>query len=76
VNVRLSIPLPFGRVYVTLLAGREKRSNERLSRERAEHALWTMGNVLFFSVASAFLFVLSATGLFAALLLFSSVIEF
>jgi len=76
VNVRLSLPSPFGRIYITLLAGREKRNLDRLSRERADHALWTLGNVLFFSVASAFLFVLSVTGLFAALLLFTSVVEF
>jgi hypothetical protein len=76
VNIRLSLPLPFGRAYITLLAGHEKRNPKRLARERADHALWTLGNILFFSVASAFLFVLSATGLFAALLLFSSVIEF
>ncbi len=45
VNLRFSIPLPFGRYYVTLVAGKERRSAERLASERRKHPLLTFGNV-------------------------------
>ncbi len=48
VNLRLSIPLPFGRYYVTLVAGKERRSADRLVSERRKHALLTLGNVAVF----------------------------
>ncbi len=44
VNLRLSIPLPFGRYYVTLVAGKERRGAERLASERRKHPLLTFGN--------------------------------
>ncbi len=54
VNVRLTIPLPFlGRCYLTVVAGRERRSPERLAVERRKHPLRTAGNVIFaFAVGS------------------------
>ncbi len=48
VNLRLSIPLPFGRYYVTLVAGTERRGAERLASERRKHPLLTFGNVAVF----------------------------
>jgi hypothetical protein len=48
VNLRLSIPLPFGRYYVTLVAGKERRDAERLASERRKHPLLTFGNVAVF----------------------------
>ncbi len=48
VNLRLSIPLPFGRYYVTLVAGKERRSADRLASERRKHPLLTFGNVAVF----------------------------
>ncbi len=50
VNLRLSIPLPFGRYYVALVAGKERRSGERLASERRKHPLLTFGNVAVFFV--------------------------
>ncbi len=50
VNLRLSIPLPFGRYYVALVAGKERRSGERLASERRKHPLLTLGNVAVFFV--------------------------
>ncbi len=47
VNIRLSVPLLFGRFYITIVAGKERRSAERLSQERARHPLATAGNLLF-----------------------------
>ena len=48
VNLRLSVPLPLvGRCYITVVAGRERRSAERLATERRKHPLRTVGNVVF-----------------------------
>ena len=46
VNIRLSIPLLFGRYYVTLVAGKERRSGERLTSERKKHPLMKLGNLV------------------------------
>lgn len=46
VNIRLSIPLPGGRYYVTLVAGKERRSGERLASERKKHPLIKLGNLV------------------------------
>ncbi len=48
VNLRFSIPLPFGRYYVTLVAGKERRGGDRLASERRKHPLLTFGNVAVF----------------------------
>ncbi len=46
VNIRLSIPLLFGRYYVTVVAGKERRSGERLANERKKHPLMKLGNLV------------------------------
>ncbi len=46
VNIRLSIPLPLGRYYVTIVAGKERRSDERLASERKKHPLMKLGNLI------------------------------
>ena len=46
VNIRLSIPLLFGRYYVTVVAGKERRSGERLASERHKHPLMKLGNLV------------------------------
>lgn len=48
VNVRLSIPFLFGRYYLTVVAGKERRSPDRLAVERRKHPLATFGNLAFF----------------------------
>ncbi len=48
VNVRLSMPSPFGRFYLLVIGGRERRSVTRRSEERRRHPLVTAGNLLFF----------------------------
>ena len=53
INVRLSIPLIFMRVYVALVIGRERRSKTRRRAEREKHPLGTLGNTFFFSTTSA-----------------------
>ena len=64
INVRLSIPLIFSRIYITLVVGKERRSKTRRRAERAKHPLATLGNVFFFSTTSA----LISISCFAALI--------
>lgn len=47
VNIRLSLPLIFGHYYVTIVAGKERRSAERRKVELRHHSLLTFGNVIF-----------------------------
>jgi hypothetical protein len=47
VNVRLSVPVFFGRYYVTIVAGKERRGPERRNIELRRHPLLTFGNVIF-----------------------------
>jgi hypothetical protein len=46
VDIRLSVPSPFGRVYLGLVAGHERRSTARLAVERARHPLSGLANLL------------------------------
>jgi hypothetical protein len=46
-NLRFTLPLPFRRWYVTLVAGPEKRCTERLVAEREKHPLDTLPNLMF-----------------------------
>ncbi len=48
VNLRLTVPVPLvGRWYLTVVAGKERRSRARLTAERRKHPLRTLGNVAF-----------------------------
>lgn len=62
IDLRLSIPLPTGRYYVTLVAGRERRGFARRAADARRHPLITWGNV-------AAIFVLGSISGFAALAL-------
>lgn len=66
VNIRLSLPLGIGRYYVTIVAGRERRSASRRASERRRHPLATLGNM-------AVLFVLGTVCGLAGLALFQLV---
>ncbi len=46
VDIRLSIPFLFARYYVTIVAGKERRSRERLASEYKKHSLMKRGNLL------------------------------
>ena len=48
VDIRISVPFLRRRFFITVLAGPERRSAERLREERAKHALWTFWNVCCF----------------------------
>jgi hypothetical protein len=53
INIRLSIPLVFTRVYVTLVAGKERRDDARRRAERQKHPLRTWGNMFLFGYSGA-----------------------
>ncbi len=46
-NIRMSIPLVFGRYYVTIVAGKERRARARLAKDKRQHPLDTPSNVVF-----------------------------
>ena len=48
IDIRITVPFFWQRVFVTFLAGPERRSAERLRRDRAKHAIFTFANVCFF----------------------------
>lgn len=56
VDLRLSLPTPFGRYYMALVAGPERRSAARRAMDRKRHALLKPGNM----VLMAFVFLLVA----------------
>ena len=57
VDLRLSLPLPFGRFFVALVAGRERRAAARRAVEGTHHPVMTPANlafcVMFFALAAA-----------------------
>jgi hypothetical protein len=71
IDIRLSIPTPWGRYYFALFGGREKRSAARRASDRRMRPLATTANVLFAGgvLAGACLLLL------IALLLFGAVVE-
>lgn len=46
-NIRMSIPLIFGRYYITVVAGKERRARARLAIDKRQHPLDTPSNVVF-----------------------------
>ncbi len=49
VDIRLTAPFFSRRYFITLLAGPEQRSQERLQDERARHTIWTVANTCLFA---------------------------
>ena len=47
INVRLTIPLPFTRFYLTIVGGRERRNPDRRIDERRKNPLATKWNIAF-----------------------------
>lgn len=47
INVRITIPTPFSRFYLTVVGGRERRNPDRRAGDRAKHPLVTKGNIIF-----------------------------
>ncbi len=72
VDLRLTLPLPGRKVFFSIVAGRERRSGERLAVERRQHPLHTAGNILFMLTSLTGFYALA---LFATLMI-GSVVEF
>lgn len=72
VNIRFSFPLAKWRIYLALLAGRERRNDQRRAKDRVHHPLQTLGN-FFFALGLAMLFYLAV---FFTLALHSAIIEY
>ncbi|MBE7381466.1 MAG: hypothetical protein F6J95_008660 [Leptolyngbya sp. SIO1E4] len=47
VDLRLTIPILWKKFYVVLVAGPERRSNQRRMLDRAKNPIWTSTNLLF-----------------------------
>lgn len=71
VNIRLSFPLVRSRYFITLVAGPERRSPERLARERRAFPLLTAGNILFLLGVGGASYVAALLGL----MIFSSLVS-
>lgn len=57
INFRLSLPFFGRRFYFTLVAGGEQRDMDRIAKDRAEHPVATLSNVLFgFGLTAIFAF--------------------
>lgn len=71
VDIRISVPTPWGRYYLALFGGREKRSAARRASDRRLRPLATTANVLFIGGGLALVCFLLLIGL----LLVGAVIE-
>ena len=60
VDIRLALPTPFGRFYLTLVGGREHRSAARLAAESIRHPLASAGNL---AMVGALISLLALAGL-------------
>ena len=64
VDLRITLPVPGRPMFLSVLAGPERRSRDRRSIERRRHPLHTLGNIVFLGSS---LFGLYALGLIAFL---------
>lgn len=71
VDIRFTIPLPFGSFYVTLVAGRERRSTARRVVDGRSRPLLRFGNVMFVLATVGVFY----TGLITAALLLTAILE-
>ena len=51
VNIRFSLPLPFGRYYIRVVAGPERRSPDRRASDRSAARRFPLGGLLLFIAA-------------------------
>ncbi len=71
VNIRVTMWLPFvGRKYLVVLAGDERRSDERLASERQKHPLMKWWNAAFLMAAGTFMGLTTVGLLYAAAMFF------
>lgn len=59
INIRITIPILGKRFYFALLAGKERRGDERLALERRRNPIFTKSNVVFLLAGAAVLYALT-----------------
>ncbi|MEP4378168.1 MAG: hypothetical protein ABJ215_15345 [Alphaproteobacteria bacterium] len=72
VDLRVTVPVPGRPVFLSVLAGPERRSKTRRSVERTRHPLRTIGNIIFLGSSLVGVYVLGLVGFLAA----GSVLQF
>lgn len=72
INIRITFPFVGGRYFVTIVGGFERRSLDRINRDRHVHPLRTAGNVLFMLGLGGAFYLAAVIGIF----MFSNLIEF
>ncbi len=76
INLRLSVPLPFFRFYVTIVAGKERRSAARRAEERRRHPILTAGNLFLMTYGGAVLAIaLGGIAMLATLMVIQQLFE-
>ncbi len=60
INIRLSLPVPPGRIYLSIMAGRDRRGRGRRHEDRRVNPLHTMGNFIFVIAASVVFYAVAA----------------
>lgn len=65
-DLRRSIPTPWGRMYLAIVAGREKRGAARRSTERARRRAGAVADIALLGVLSGLLVVIGAGALYLA----------
>jgi len=72
VNIRFSLPFFFRRLFVTVVAGVEKRTPQRVAHDNESHPFRTIGNFLFLGAMAISIYLIALAGVLA----YSSIIEF
>ncbi len=60
INIRFSLPVPPGRIYLAIMAGRDRRGRGRRHEDRQVNPLRTMGNFVFVIAASLVFYAVAA----------------
>ncbi len=75
IDIRTTLPFVGGRVYFTLVTGRESRSDRRRAKEAKEHPFFVASNTAF-SVIFLFVFLVGAMTIFMSILQALGIIAF
>lgn len=72
VDLRVTVPMPGRSMFLSVLAGPERRSKDRRSLERRRHPLHTIGNIIFLGSSLVGVYALGLVAFLAA----GSVLQF
>ncbi len=65
-DIRRSLPTPWGRIYLAIVAGREKRGEARRSADRAIQGVRAAGDLALLAAVTLVLLLIGAGGLYLA----------